>query len=207
MAPSKIRRNRPGTVALKQIKKYQNYSGTLVRVANMQRLINAIIQNDDLGEIPEKWSKNMKAAQYVKVSKRARKGLHIAAETFAAALAANVNLAAIHAGRITVYIRDFKLVEQIKNEKFSGDFSELHRNRDSHAIPNPALRRLMRRGGVKRISKLALTELYIYICLFLMDIIHYSLLYMSHAERTMVNFDDVNHALVRAGQKKILGIA
>ncbi|KAJ7204276.1 histone-fold-containing protein, partial [Mycena rebaudengoi] len=73
--------------------------------------------------------------------------------------------------------------------------------RDSiQGITKPAIRRLARRGGVKRISNLVYQEVRGALRLFLEDVIRDSITYTSHAKRKTVTALDVVYALKRSGR-------
>lgn len=84
--------------------------------------------------------------------------------------------------------------------------SKRHKNnrrvlRDNIAgITKPAIRRLARRGGVKRISGLVYEESRVILKIFLQMIIHDSVTYTEHARRKTVTAMDVVYALKRHGR-------
>ncbi|KAG1871396.1 hypothetical protein F4604DRAFT_1769390 [Suillus subluteus] len=67
-------------------------------------------------------------------------------------------------------------------------------------ITKPAIRRLARRGGVKRISGLNYEETRGVLKIFLENIIHDSVTYTEHAKRKTVTALDVVYALKRSGR-------
>ncbi|CAL5187455.1 unnamed protein product [Lathyrus oleraceus] len=67
-------------------------------------------------------------------------------------------------------------------------------------ITKPAIRRLARRGGVKRISGLIYEETRAFLRLFLTKIIHDAVSYTDHARRKTVTAMDVVYALKRQGR-------
>ena len=67
-------------------------------------------------------------------------------------------------------------------------------------ITKPAIRRLARRGGVKRISGMVYEETRGVLRVFLENIILDSVAYMEHARRNTVTAMDVVHALKRQGK-------
>jgi histone H4 len=68
-----------------------------------------------------------------------------------------------------------------------------------HGITNPAIRRLARRGGVKRISALIYEETRVVLKHFLRDIMRDALMYTEYARRKTCTAGDVVHALKRNG--------
>ena len=67
-------------------------------------------------------------------------------------------------------------------------------------ITKPAIRRLARRGGVKRISSLVYDETRAVLRLFLENVIRDSVTYTEHAKRKTVTALDVVYALKRQGR-------
>ena len=73
--------------------------------------------------------------------------------------------------------------------------------RDSiHGITKPAIRRLARRGGVKRISGLIYEETRGVLKVFLENVIRDAVTYTEHARRKTVTSMDVVYALKRQGK-------
>lgn len=66
-------------------------------------------------------------------------------------------------------------------------------------ITKPAIRRLARRGGVKRISGLIYEEIRGVLKVFLENIIRHSVVYTEHARRKTVTSMDVVYSLKRNG--------
>jgi len=67
-------------------------------------------------------------------------------------------------------------------------------------ITKPAIRRLARRGGVKRISGLIYEETRGVLRTFLENVIHDAVCFTEHARRKVVTAMDVVHALRRTGR-------
>ena len=67
-------------------------------------------------------------------------------------------------------------------------------------ITKPAIRRLARRGGVKRISGLIYEETRGVLFCYLENVIREAVTYMEHARRKTVTALDVVHALKRRGR-------
>jgi histone H4 len=67
-------------------------------------------------------------------------------------------------------------------------------------ITKPAIRRLARRGGVKRISGLIYEETRSALKLFLEDVVHDAVTMTEHAKRKTVTVQDVVFALKRQGR-------
>ena len=67
-------------------------------------------------------------------------------------------------------------------------------------ITKPAIRRLARRGGVKRISSLVYDETRLVLRAFLENVVRDSVTYTEHAKRKTVTALDVVYALKRQGR-------
>ncbi|CAD6243769.1 GSCOCT00014294001.2-RA-CDS [Cotesia congregata] len=68
-------------------------------------------------------------------------------------------------------------------------------------ITKPAIRRLARRGGVKRVSGLVYEEIRDVLKIFLKTVIHDAFHYTEHAKRKTVTSMDIVYALKRQGRK------
>ncbi|KAF1746065.1 hypothetical protein GCK72_022517 [Caenorhabditis remanei] len=96
-------RFRPGTIALREIRRYQKSTDFLIRKAQFQRLIKQIVQ--DLNVEFRFQSAGIEA-------------LRCGAESYLVELFADTNLCAIHAKRITIMPKDIQLARRIRGEKF-----------------------------------------------------------------------------------------
>lgn|SRR3989338_6011400 len=88
-------------------------------------------------------------------------------------------------------------------KSFGGSGAKRHRKllRDNiQGITKPAIRRLARRGGVKRISGLIYEETREVLKAFLENVIHDAVTYTEHARRKTVTAMDVVYALKRQGR-------
>jgi histone H3 len=97
----KTRRWRPGTVALREIRRYQNSTELLIRRAPFQRLIR---------EISQKFKSDLRF-QAASLSV-----LQEAAEAYLVGLFEDTNLCCIHAKRVTIFPRDIQLARRIRGE-------------------------------------------------------------------------------------------
>lgn len=87
--------------------------------------------------------------------------------------------------------------------KFPGKGSIRHRRilRDSiQGVTKPAIRRLARRGGVKRISSLIYEDTRSVLKVFLENVLRDTITYTKHARRQTVTAMDVVYALKRQGR-------
>ena len=98
----KRRRFRPGTVALREIRRYQKSTDLLIRRAPFQRIVQEIVRSirNDL-----------------RIQAAAIKGLQEAAEAYLVGLFEDSNLCAIHAKRVTIMPRDVQLARRIRRER------------------------------------------------------------------------------------------
>lgn len=98
---SKSHRFRPGTVALREIKKYQKSTDLQIRKLPFQRLVK---------EIAEEYSYNLR------FQSRAIMALQEATEAYIVSLMEDANLCSIHAGRVTVMSKDLALALRLRGE-------------------------------------------------------------------------------------------
>mmetsp|Transcript_8241 Transcript_8241/g.16451 ORF Transcript_8241/g.16451 Transcript_8241/m.16451 type:complete len:137 (-) Transcript_8241:1792-2202(-) len=99
----KIHRYRPGTVALREIKKYQRSTDLLIRKLPFQRLVREIAQDfrNDL-----------------RFQSSAVLALQEASEAYLVSLFEDTNLCSIHAKRVTIMPKDIHLARRIRGERF-----------------------------------------------------------------------------------------
>ena len=100
----KPHRYRPGTVALREIRKFQKSTDLLIRKLPFQRLVREIAQDfkNDL-----------------RFQSQAIMCLQEAAEAHLVSLFEDTNLCAIHAKRVTIMLRDMRLARRIRGEHVS----------------------------------------------------------------------------------------
>eukprot|EP00808_Paulinella_micropora_P002595 g73684.t1 len=98
----KPHRYRPGTVALREIRKYQKSTDLLVRKLPFQRLVREIAQ--EFGDFPRFQSTAILALQE-------------ATEAYLVGLFTDTNLCAIHAKRVTIMPKDMHLARRIRGER------------------------------------------------------------------------------------------
>ena len=101
----KPHRFRPGTVALRQIRKYQKSTDLLIRKLPFQRLVK---------EIVHKAFPNLD----LRFQSTALLTLQEAAESFLVNMFNDVNLIAIHGNRVTIYPKDIKLWKRLMGGTF-----------------------------------------------------------------------------------------
>ncbi|KAJ1271266.1 hypothetical protein BS78_06G116100 [Paspalum vaginatum] len=98
----KPHRYRPGTVALREIRKYQKSVGLLIRKLPFQRLVREIAQNFKID---------------IRFQSHAVLALQEAAEAYLVGLFEDTNLCAIHAKRVTIMPKDIQLARRIRGER------------------------------------------------------------------------------------------
>ena len=94
-------RYKPGTVALREIRRYQKSTELLIRKLAMARIIREAAQD---------FRKDLR------FQKDAIAAVHEAAEAYAVALMEDTNLCAIHAKRVTIMPKDMQLARRIRGE-------------------------------------------------------------------------------------------
>ena len=98
----KPHRFKPGTVAIREIKKYQKSTELLIRKVPFQRLVKEI-------------SSSYKAD--IRFQAMAILALQEASESFLVGLFEDTNLCAIHSKRVTIMAKDMQLARRIRGEK------------------------------------------------------------------------------------------
>ncbi|KAH7415553.1 hypothetical protein KP509_14G051400 [Ceratopteris richardii] len=96
------RRYRPGTVALREIRKYQKSTELLIQRLPFQQLVREIAQ--DL-------KTDLRFQSYAVLA------LQEAAEAYLVGLFEDTNLCAIHAKRVTIMPKDIQLARRIRGER------------------------------------------------------------------------------------------
>jgi histone H3 len=94
-------RYRPGTVALREIRRYQKSTDLLIRKFPFQRLVRKIA-HDFKSDLRFQGSAVL--------------ALQEAAEAYLVGLFEDTNLCAIHAGRVTIMPKDIQLARRIRGE-------------------------------------------------------------------------------------------
>ena len=98
----KVRRYRPGTVAFREIRRYQKSSELLIRRMPFQRLVREITQVHN---------------PYLRFQSGAILALQESTEAYLVALLEDSNLCAIHAKRVTIMPKDMQLAQRIRGER------------------------------------------------------------------------------------------
>ncbi|KAL2828268.1 histone-fold-containing protein [Aspergillus cavernicola] len=100
----RIRRYRPGTVALKEIRKYQRSYDLLLRKLPFARLVREVA----LDLLPAEVGSELRWQSHAILA------LQEAAEAFLVHLFEDTNLCAIHAKRVTIMQKDIQLARRIR---------------------------------------------------------------------------------------------
>ncbi len=127
----KTHRFRPGTVALREIKRYQKETRLLLPRASFQRLVRSITSGIDSD---------------IRFQSQALLALQEAAEMYLVGLFEDTNLCAIHAQRKTIMKKDLELARRIR-----GDINQDHRDlmpKTGHEVFSSIPYHGKRRGGL-----------------------------------------------------------
>ncbi len=98
----KPHRHRPGTIALREIRKFQRNTELLIRKLPFQRLLREITQD---------FKTDMRYQSHAVLA------LQEAAEAYLVGLFEDTNLCAIHAKRVTIMPKDIQLARRIRGER------------------------------------------------------------------------------------------
>ena len=98
----KPHRFRPGTVALREIRRYQKSTELLLRKLPFQRLVREIA---------------MDFSSQLRVQSHAIQALQEASEAYLISLFEDTNLCAIHGKRVTIFPKDMQLARRIRGER------------------------------------------------------------------------------------------
>jgi len=98
----KNRKYRPGTVAMREIRRYQKTTDLLLKKAPFQRLVREIAQDFKTD---------------LRFQSSAVMALQEASEAYLVGLFEDTNLCAIHAKRVTIMPKDMQLARRIRGER------------------------------------------------------------------------------------------
>lgn len=102
-ACKKPHKYRPGTVALREIRRYQKSTELLIRKLPFQRLVRQIAFN---------------FKTELRFQSNAILALQEASEIYLVGLFEDTNLCAIHGKRVTIFPKDIQLARRIRGERF-----------------------------------------------------------------------------------------
>ena len=103
MKEARKRRMKPGSLAFREIKKYQRSTEMLLPRAPFQRLVRSLCESVD---------------HELRFRSEALVALQEATEAFLVGLFEDTNLCAIHAKRVTIMPKDIQLARRIRGERF-----------------------------------------------------------------------------------------
>lgn len=108
-APQKKRhRYRPGTVALREIRRYQKSTDLLIRRDPFRKLVR---------EVHEKMFQTQSLQLNLRYQSLAVDALQHAAEGYLVSVFEDANLCTLHAGRVTLMQKDLQLAMRIRGER------------------------------------------------------------------------------------------
>ncbi len=107
-AVKKPHRFRPGTVALREIRRYQKSTALLIRKLPFQRLVREMTQDIRVN---------------LRFQSTALAALQEASEAYLTGLFEDTNLCAIHAKRVTILPKDMQLARRIRGEQFLSNYN------------------------------------------------------------------------------------
>lgn len=96
------RRRKPGAIALREIRQYQNSTCLLIRKLPFQRLVREIAQS---------------LKEDLRIQHSALNAIQEASEQFLIGLFEDTNLCAIHAKRVTISAKDMQLASRIRGDR------------------------------------------------------------------------------------------
>ena len=100
---------RPGTVALRDIRRYQKSTRTLMQRLPFQRLVRELAREHNAE---------------LRFQASALLALQEATESYLVGLFEDVNLCALHAGRVTIMSKDLHLARRIRGEMMNFEYHE-----------------------------------------------------------------------------------
>ena len=105
----KPHRYRPGTVALREIRRYQKGTDLLIRTLPFQHLAREVLQDlNKPGSYPRFSAERFQATSLLAIQE--------SVEAFSVGMFEDINLCAIHARRVTNMPKDMKLALRIRGE-------------------------------------------------------------------------------------------
>ncbi len=191
----------PGTVALRDIKKYQKARTLLIRKAPFIKIVKhgvlEILRTDRdtgaSGSLGEKF----------RFQKDAMFRLQTAVEAVIVDLAGVANRIAIHADRTTVKASDFKLALSLTH-KHTVSYGNV-RSQEMQGVTKPSVIRMFRRAGVKRINEEVYASVRDTISHMVTRLMYFVIHITSGAGRKTVTNNDVETALFLSGYPVVYG--
>ena len=112
-------RFKPGTVALREIKRYQKSTKVLLPRAPFHRLVRKITQDYD---------------SELRFASQAMVALQEAAEAYLVGIFEDTNLCAIHAKRATIMKKDMELARRIRGDHFNDHVDRIEKREGEHTF-------------------------------------------------------------------------
>ncbi|CAD6949809.1 unnamed protein product [Tilletia controversa] len=119
----KPHRYKPGTVALREIRRYQKTTKLLIRKMPFQRLVREIAQDyapcceHSTTILKVSWMMHISNTPDIRFQTSALGALQEASEAYLVSLFEDTNLAAIHAKRVTVMPKDMALARRLRGDR------------------------------------------------------------------------------------------
>lgn len=104
-AAKKHHRWRAGTVALREIRRYQKTTDSLLRKRPLWRVVREVAQDYERNDEPIRFQSSAMAA------------IQDATEAYLVGLLEDSNLCAIHGGRVTIMSKDMLLARRLRGER------------------------------------------------------------------------------------------
>lgn len=182
----KPHRFRPGTVALREIRKAQKDTRLYIQKQPFQAMVRYIISQ-------YKADARFQAA--------ALGGLQEAVEAYIVGVLEDVNWVTMHSKRVTVMPKDVRLVLKVRNDgivpysEVNAEAKHDYKMNKLEMTKRGTIRHLARRGGIKRISGDIYNPVRILIVRFLERLLNEAALILDHTHRKTVSMEDVIHIL------------
>lgn len=197
VAPVKAKRRfRPGTVASREVRRYQKNNDLLIRHMPFQRLVRAValhFADDDA----------------YRFQRGAIRALQEAAEHVTTSTLNDANMAAMRTKRVTVHADDVRFVRSVRSHAFKAFPNDaLAALEDAHItdlkVTQPSLRRLCRRAGIHRMNKVIFEEAQAMVIDVVYNTLAEAVVHTDHAGRKTITAQDIVHGL-RANGMSLLG--
>lgn len=160
----------PGTVALREVRKYQKSSNVLIQRAPFQRLVRDVATEVEPDKTFRFTSNFMSCFQEL-------------VETRVTEILRNSNEVAIHAGRETVFPEDIDLI--VRLHKLPDLYESI--GEEASFVPLAAVKKLNYRAGIKRFAGDANARVQTLVRSLIHDYLHYITVCTSHNDRQTVN--------------------
>jgi len=204
------RRLRPGTRALMNIRREQKGYDVVVSKLSFARYVKLVMVKIH----------GAKKAESYRIQSQALNIMMESMQEYFINVAELANLNSIHAKRVTLMVKDFRLAERAlgfcrgkqpigNNLRYSANCISYKRSmfkpqasgKWARPASKRAMTRMLRRAGVKRVQALSLgnasnqSNVYNILSKFVCNLVNYSTMYMEHTRRKTITTNDVIHAL------------